>query len=307
MRFGLMSGASMSGVTVDSIVALAKRAEAAGFASLWMAHIRSIDAIAALGVAGRETTRIELGTAVTPTYPRHPMAMAQQALTTAQLSDNRFVLGIGLSHQRVVEGMLGLSYARPVRHMREYLSVLRPLLRGEMVNFEGEIYRFANLQIDVPGVSDVSVIVAALGEHMLRLAGRVADGTSTWMTGPQTIATHIQPLLSKAAAAAGRPAPRVIAGLPIVLTTDVAAAREKIARSLAIYGQLPSYRAMLDREGFAGPGDAALVGDEATLRDALARLRDAGVTDFNASIAEIDAGAFDRTFDFLAEVRGDLR
>ena len=118
MRFGLMSGASMSGVTVDSIVALAKRAEAAGFASLWMAHIRSIDAIAALGVAGRETTRIELGTAVTPTYPRHPMAMAQQALTTAQLSGNRFVLGIGLSHQRVVEGMLGLSYARPVRHMR---------------------------------------------------------------------------------------------------------------------------------------------------------------------------------------------
>ena len=306
MRFGLMSGASMSGVTVDSIVALAKRAEAAGFASLWMAHIRSIDAIAALGVAGRETTRIELGTAVTPTYPRHPMAMAQQALTTAQLSSNRFVLGIGLSHQRVVEGMLGLSYARPVRHMREYLSVLRPLLRGEMVNFEGEIYRFANLQIDVPGVSDVSVIVAALGEHMLRLAGRVADGTSTWMTGPQTIATHIQPLLSKAAASAGRPAPRVIAGLPIVLTTDVTAAREKIARSLAIYGQLPSYRAMLDREGFAGPGDAALVGDEATLRDALARLRDAGVTDFNASIAEIDAGAFDRTFDFLAEVRGDF-
>jgi len=306
MRFGLMSGASMSGVTVDSIVALAKRAEAAGFASLWMAHIRSIDAIAALGVAGRETTRIELGTAVTPTYPRHPMAMAQQALTTAQLSGNRFVLGIGLSHQRVVEGMLGLSYARPVRHMREYLSVLRPLLRGEMVNFEGEIYRFANLQIDVPGVSDVSVIVAALGEHMLRLAGRVADGTSTWMTGPQTIATHIQPLLSKAAASAGRPAPRVIAGLPIVLTTDVTAAREKIARSLAIYGQLPSYRAMLDREGFAGPGDAALVGDEATLRDALARLRDAGVTDFNASIAEIDAGAFDRTFDFLAEVRGDF-
>lgn len=306
MRFGLMSGASMSGVTVDSIVALAKRAEAAGFASLWMAHIRSIDAIAALGVAGRETTRIELGTAVTPTYPRHPMAMAQQALTTAQLSGNRFVLGIGLSHQRVVEGMLGLSYARPVRHMREYLSVLRPLLRGEMVNFEGEIYRFANLQIDVPGVSDVSVIVAALGEHMLRLAGRVADGTSTWMTGPQTIATHIQPLLSKAAASAGRPAPRVIAGLPIVLATDVTAAREKIARSLAIYGQLPSYRAMLDREGFAGPGDAALVGDEATLRDALARLRDAGVTDFNASIAEIDAGAFDRTFDFLAELRGDF-
>ena len=306
MRFGLMSGASMTGVTVDSIVTLAKRAEAAGFASLWMAHIRSIDAIAALGVAGRETSRIELGTAVTPTYPRHPMAMAQQALTTAQLCGQRFVLGIGLSHQRVVEGMLGLSYAQPVRHMREYLSVLRPLLRGEMVNFEGELYRIANLQIDVPGVVDVPVVVAALGEQMLRLTGRVADGTSTWMTGPQTLATHIRPTLAAAAAAAGRPVPRIIAGLPIVLTDEVDAAREKIARSLAIYGQLPSYRAMLEREGHRGPGDAALVGDEAQLRDQLLRLRDAGVTDFNASIAEVDPGAFDRTFDFLAAVRGEF-
>ena len=306
MRFGLMSGASMTGVTVDSIVTLAKRAEAAGFASLWMAHIRSIDAIAALGVAGRETSRIELGTAVTPTYPRHPMAMAQQALTTAQLCGQRFVLGIGLSHQRVVEGMLGLSYAQPVRHMREYLSVLRPLLRVEMVNFEGELYRIANLQIDVPGVVDVPVVVAALGEQMLRLTGRVADGTSTWMTGPQTLATHIRPTLAAAAAAAGRPVPRIIAGLPIVLTDEVDAAREKIARSLAIYGQLPSYRAMLEREGHRGPGDAALVGDEAQLREQLRRLRDAGVTDFNASIAEVDPGAFDRTFDFLAAVRGEF-
>lgn len=306
MRFGLMSGASMTGVTVDSIATLAKRAEAAGFASLWMAHIRSIDAIAALGVAGRETSRIELGTAVTPTYPRHPMAMAQQALTTAQLCGQRFVLGIGLSHQRVVEGMLGLSYAQPVRHMREYLSVLRPLLRGEMVNFEGELYRIANLQIDVPGVVDVPVVVAALGEQMLRLTGRVADGTSTWMTGPQTLATHIRPTLAAAAAAAGRPVPRIIAGLPIVLTDEVDAAREKIARSLAIYGQLPSYRAMLEREGHRGPGDAALVGDEAQLREQLLRLRDAGVTDFNASIAEVDPGAFDRTFDFLAAVRGEF-
>jgi len=306
MRFGLMSGASMTGVTVDSIVTLAKRAEAAGFASLWMAHIRSIDAIAALGVAGRETSRIELGTAVTPTYPRHPMAMAQQALTTAQLCGQRFVLGIGLSHQRVVEGMLGLSYAQPVRHMREYLSVLRPLLRGEMVNFEGELYRIANLQIDVPGVVDVPVVVAALGEQMLRLTGRVADGTSTWMTGPQTLASHIRPTLAAAAAAAGRPSPRIIAGLPIVLTHEVDAAREKIARSLAIYGQLPSYRAMLEREGHRGPGDAALVGDEAQLRDQLLRLRDAGVTDFNASIAEVDTGAFDRTFEFLASVQREF-
>ena len=306
MKFGLMCGSSMHGITVDSIVDLAKRAEAAGFATLWMAHIRSIDAISALGIAGRETSRIELGTAVTPTYPRHPFAMAQQALTTAQLSGNRFVLGIGLSHKLVIEDMLGLSYAQPARHMREYLKVLRPLLRGELVNFEGEEYRVANLQIDVPGVRDVPVVVAALGEHMLRLTGRLADGTSTWMTGPRTIADHIVKHLLPAAAAAGRPVPRVIGGYPIVLTNAVDEARAKIAKTLEIYGQLPSYRAMLDREGYRGPADAALVGDEASLRREIARLRDAGVTDFNAAIAEVDGDAFARTFAFLATVQGEF-
>lgn len=306
MKFGLMSGASMTGISVDSIVTLARRAEAAGFATLWMAHIRSIDAIAALGVAGRETTRIELGTAVTPTYPRHPMAMAQQALTTAQLTGNRFVLGIGLSHKLVIEDMLGLSYAAPARHMREYLAVLRPLLRGENVTFDGAEFRVANLQIDVPGVTDVPVVVAALGEHMLRLTGRLADGTSTWMTGPRTIEDHIVKHLLPAATAAGRPAPRIIGGYPIVLTRKVDTARATIAKTLAIYGQLPSYRAMLDREGYAGPADAALVGDEPTLRAELARRRDAGVTDFNAAIADVEPGAFDRTFEFLAAVRSEF-
>ncbi len=306
MKFGLMSGASMQGITVDDIVSLAQRAEEAGFDTLWMAHIRSIDAIAALGVAGRETRRIELGTAVTPTYPRHPMAMAQQALTTAQLSGNRFVLGIGLSHKLVVEGMLGLSYAQPARHMREYLQILRPLLRGELVNFDGEEFRVANLQVAVPGVSDIPVVVAALGEHMLRLTGRLADGTSTWMTGPRTIAEHIVKHLMPAAAAAGRPAPRVIGGYPIVLTNKVDEARAGIAKNLEIYGQLPSYRAMLDREGYSGPAEAALVGDEATLRREIGRIRDSGVTDFNAAIAEAESGAFERTFAFLAAVKGEF-
>lgn len=231
------------------------------------------------------------------------MALAQQAMATAAATANRFVLGIGLSHKLVIEGMLGLSYAHPARHMREYLAVLRPLLRGEVVNHSGSEYRVANLQVSVPGVSDIPVVVAALGEKMLRLTGQLADGTSTWMVGPRTMETHIVRHLSGAASAAGRPAPRVIGGYPIVLTSDVAAARAKIAETFAVYGQLPSYRAMLDLEGYAGPADAALVGDEATLRRELARIRDAGVTDFNAAIADTDTGAFDRTFDFLAAVQ----
>ena len=305
MQFGLMTGSHFAGTSVDEIVGLAQRAEAAGFASLWMAHIRTIDAISALGFAGRATTRIELGTAVTPTQPRHPMALAQQALTTAQASGNRFVLGIGLSHKLVIEGMLGLSYAHPARHMREYLQVLRPLLRGEVVNFTGQEFTIANLQLTVAGVSDVPVVVAALGEQMLRLTGALADGTSTWMVGPRTMAAHIIPQIASAAATAGRPAPRVIGGYPIVLTNAVDEARAKIAKNLEIYGQLPSYRAMLDREGYAGPADAALVGDEASLRRELARLCECGVTDFNAAIAEVDADAFARTFAFLAAVQGE--
>lgn len=306
MKFGMMTGATSQGITVDSVVSLAQRAEAAGFDSLWMAHVRTIDAIATLGVAGRETRRIELGTAVTPTYPRHPMAMAQQAMTTAQLCGNRFVLGIGLSHQRVIEGMLGLSFDKPARHMREYLSVLRPLLRGETANFTGEEYRIANLTLSVPGVPDVPVVVAALGEKMLQLTGRLADGTSTWMTGPRTMAEHIRKHMEQAAREAGRPSPRVIGGYPIVLTRAVEDAHAQIAKSHEIYGQLPSYRAMLDREGYRGPADAALIGEEATLRREIARLRDSGVTDFNASIAVTEEGAFDRTFDFLAAVRHEF-
>jgi F420-dependent oxidoreductase-like protein len=303
MKFGLMCGATFGGIAIDDIVALAERAERAAFDSLWMAHVRSIDAIAALGFAGRATSRIELGTAVTPTYPRHPMALAQQALTTAHACNGRFVLGIGLSHQRMVEGVLGLSYAHPARHMREYLNVLRPTLRGEVVNFHGQEFNINGLQLNVPGVPDVPVIVAALGEKMLALSGQLADGTNTWMVGPRTLENHIVPRLNAAAKAAGRPSPRVIAGFPIVLTEAVAEARAKIARALEIYGQLPSYRAMLDREGYAGPGELALVGDETTLRAELARLRAVGVTDFNASIAEVDREAFARTFEFLAAVR----
>lgn len=306
MKFGIMTGASFQGITVDSIVSLARRAEAAGFDSLWMAHVRTIDAITALGVAGRETTRIELGTAVTPTYPRHPMAMAQQAMTAAQLCGNRFVLGVGLSHKRVIEGMLGLSYDRPARHMREYLAVLRPLLRGETVNYSGEEFKVANLALSVPGVADVPVVVAALGEHMLRLTGELADGTSTWMVGPRTMAEHIVKYLHDGARTTGRARPRVIGGYPIVLTTAVDAARARIAKTHEIYGQLPSYRAMLDREGYAGPADAAIVGDEATLRREITRLRECGITDFNAAIADTDEGAFNRTFEFLAAVRTEF-
>jgi len=300
MRIGMMVGATADGDGgLDSLVAQAKALEAKGFASLWMANIFSFDAIGALGIVGRETSRIELGTAVVPTYPRHPVAIAQQALTTQAASRGRFVLGIGLSHQIVIENLLGLSYARRASHMREYLEVLAPLLRGEPADWKGEEYR-VQVGLQVPGAARVPVLVAALGPAMLRIAARLADGTITWMTGPKTLADHTVPTLGAAAREAGRPTPRVVAGLPIALARDADAARARAAKDFSIYGQLPSYRAMLDREGAAGPADVAIAGDERALDAALRRLEEAGATDFCAAAFEAEPGAAARTTEYLA-------
>ncbi len=302
MKLGLMLGADRAAATVHDIAAMAGRAEAAGFDSLWMAHIRSLDAISALTIAGMQTSTIELGTAVTPIYPRHPMALAQQALTAAQACKGRFVLGIGVSHKIVVEDMLGMSYDKPARYMRDYMGALMPLLNGEIAQYEGDQFTVRNLQIDMPGVSAPSTIIAALGPVMLRMAGTLADGTNTWMVGPKTVASHIAPILNAAADAAAKATPRIIAGYPIVLTNNIEDARDKLASDLEIYGQLPSYRAMLDREGAEGPQDLALVGDEKELRESISRIEAAGVTDFNAAIMDTEDGAYERTFDFLASL-----
>ena len=284
MRIGLFSGTNPPlNHDLEALVTFARDAEARGFDSVWLPNIFSLDAIGACAIAGWETDRIELGTAVTPSYPRHPGAIAQQALTTQAACGGRFTLGVGLSHQMVIEGMFGMSYDKPARHMAEYLQVLAPLLRGEAADFEGDTLT-GKLQLDLPAVEPVPLLVAALGPAMLKLAGTMAHGTTTWMTGPKTIAEHIAPLISAAAQEAGHAAPRIVCGLPICLTDDVDGAREMIAKTLQIYGMLPSYRAMLDREGVEGPAELALVGDEAALRADIQRLRDAGVSDFNAAV-----------------------
>ncbi|MFI5306199.1 MAG: TIGR03564 family F420-dependent LLM class oxidoreductase [Polyangiales bacterium] len=282
------------------LIAEVKRAEAAGFASAWFANIFGLDALTAIAMCGRETTRIELGTAVVPTYPRHPFAMAQQAMTTQLATGNRLVLGIGLSHQVVIEMMLGMSYAKSYSHMKEYLGALAPLVREGRVSFKGELFK-VNAQLSVPGATPPPIVVAALAPKMLALAGSVADGTITWMTGQKTLAEHIVPSIRKAAAAAGRPTPRVIAGLPVAVTDRPDQARAAVAGILRSYGGLPSYRAMLDREGAQGAGEIAVVGNEAAVAEQLDQLAASGVTDLNATLFPVpDEDAPARTFEFLA-------
>jgi len=258
-----------------------RRAADDGFASAWMSHIFNLDALTALAVAGSQAPAIELGTAVVPTYPRHPAALAQQARTTALAVPGGLTLGIGLSHQIVIENMYGYDFGKPLRHLREYLDVLVPLLGGQAADVTGATIS-GHVSMSTPNEGRVPLVIAALGPKMLKLAAERADGTVLWMTGPKTVREHVVPTITAAAQAAGRPSPRVVCALPVCVTDDREAAYTRAGKVFEIYGMLPSYRAMLDREGVAGPGEVAIVGDEDTVTAQIKDLAEAGVTDFVA-------------------------
>ncbi len=296
MKIGINTAGIGPEATIDGLIAQAKRVEQMGFDSLWIANMFGLEAIMAMALIGRETSRIKLGTAVVPTYPRHPMVMAQMAATAQAASKGRFILAIGLPHKPVIEGALGMSFDKPARHMREYLQVLGPLLRNEKVQFAGELYK-TNGQISVAESQGVPLVVAALGDVMLKIAGTLADGTITWMVGPKTLENHIIPKITKAAKEAGKPAPRIVAGMPFALVPDKEAVRDRLERGLKMYGTLASYRAMLDKEGLKGPADLACAGGEKELRASIQRLRDIGVTDLNCTL--LGVGDRDATLQFL--------
>ncbi len=299
MRIGVNSGTDPTQESsLNDIIAHAQDLERRGFHTMSMANGLGLDAINALTAVARETERIELVAAVVPSYPRHPIAMAQQAITTQVASGGRFALGVGLSHRPIIEFMMGLSYDKPARHMREYVSALAPLLRGDAVEFDGELYRVHGA-INIADATPVPLLIAALGDRMLRIAGEMTDGTIVGLTGPKTIEDHIVPKLRAAAEQAGRGQPRVVASFPTVLTNDPDRARERISEMLGMYGMLPSYRTMLEREGVAGPGDIAVVGDEKALDAALDRLCDIGVSDYDATLLPVEEGGAARTLDYL--------
>ena len=283
MRIGNFIGTMGAAQTVQGQAQQAVEAEADGFDSLWTAQVAGIDALTMLALAGDRTQSIELGTAVVPTYPRHPMALAQQALTTQAASGGRLLLGIGLSHKPNVEGRWGLSFHAPARHMEEYLTILNSLMHTGSVDFQGQHF---NVSGEIQRMTDTppTVCVAALAPRMLRIAGERASGTITWMVGPKTLEEHIVPRITSAAQDAGRPAPRVCVGLPVCVTDDRPAGFEAASGFFGRYGNLPSYRRMLDIEGVESPAEVAIIGNEAEVEAQIRTLSDAGATDYLASI-----------------------
>ena len=279
--FGQLGDAGSSN-PVDACVRNVAQLHDEGFRRLWMRQMPyEPDLLTILAVALREVPDIEVASGVVPIQNQHPMLMAQRALTVSLVSGGRFVLGLGMTHQAVTEGMWGIPWDKPVRRLNEYLDGLLPLLAGEAADATGQIVTTRGALM-IAGAPKPDVYVAALGPQLLRIAGRRTAGTCTWMTGPKTLAGHVSPTLRQAAADAGRPedAVRVVAALPVSVTDDVDGARKHAAQQFSMYGVLPSYRAMLDREGYAGPEDAAIIGDEATVRDRLAELKAAGVDEY---------------------------
>lgn len=302
MRIGITMGlGARREATVGGLIDRALELEAAGFASVWLPNAFSFDAITALAAVGARTSTIEIGTAVVPTFPRHPVVMAQQAITAQQACEGRFTLGVGLSHKVMMEDALGIPFEHPARHMKEYLSVLAPLLERGTVSYKGSEYQVeASLSLSVE--KPLALLVAALGPEMLRLAGTFADGTITSWVGPKTLAEHVVPLIARAASEAGRPVPRIAVGLPVVVTDDPDAVRAGMAPQVEFYNGLPSYRAMFDREGASGAAEVAIVGNEKEVIAQLGRIRDAGATDFLAQPIGAGPGSTARTMALLASL-----
>ncbi len=308
MRIGIFIGSMGASNGLEGQIQQAVDAESDGFDSFWSAQVAGVDALTLFALAGQRTERIRMGTAVVPTFPRHPVMLAQQALTANAATGGRLDLGIGLSHRPSVEDRWGLSFDRPALHMREYLGVLRALVESGSVEFEGEMFR-VNAAIDVPDAAPFPILIAALAPRMLRIAGEHSEGTVTWMVGPKTLRSHVAPRISAAAENAGRPKPRVCVGLPIAVTDDPVAARQRAADNFVRYGQLPSYRRMLDLEGVESPADIAVVGSEEEVESQLREVADAGATELLASIFPVgddEEGSVSRTRALLKSLVGKI-
>jgi F420-dependent oxidoreductase-like protein len=292
MRIGLMIGPERGRyqTKVERLQADARWAESAGLATVWIPQIPDeFDALTAAVLVGTETSRIEIGTAVVPVQPRHPIALAQQILSVQAVCEGRLSVGLGVSHHWVIDEMLGLPYERPVPTMRAYLDVLDQALAGPgLVEVENDFFKIHN-PLDITDVTPTPILLAALGPMMLKLCGERADGTILWMADERAISTHVVPNLNSAAAAAGRPAPRVVAGIPVCLCadSDIDVAVTRTNRILSEAEVSPNYQKLLDHGDARTVGDILVAGSESTIEKRIRGFADAGVTDISVRVVPI--------------------
>ena len=317
MRIGLMIGPERGRyrTKVDRLQADARWAEEVGLATVWIPQIPDeFDALTAATMVGAATTRIEVGTAVVPVQPRHPIALAQQVLSVQAVCEGRLTLGLGVSHHWVIDEMLGLPYERPVPTMRSYLDVLDRALAGPgPVDVENESFRVHN-PLDITDITPTPVLLAALGPRMLTLCGERTVGTILWMADERAIGSHVVPTLTRAAEAAGRPAPRVVAGIPVCLCGDdeIDAAVARTNRILAEAEVSPNYQKLLDHGDARNVGDILAAGSESTIVKRLRGFADAGVTDISVRVVPIGDGreqliaSSKRTRELLASLASSL-
>ncbi|WP_426571446.1 TIGR03564 family F420-dependent LLM class oxidoreductase [Aquihabitans sp. McL0605] len=317
MRIGVMLGPERGryGTKVERLLADARLAEESGFASVWIPQIPDdFDALTAAAIVGQATTRIEIGTAVVPIQSRHPIAMAQQALSTQAVCGGRLALGLGVSHHWVITEMLGLPYEHLAPHLRDYLEVLAAALGGPgPVDVTNERYQVHN-PLDITDLAPNPVLIAALGPQMLRLAGERTDGTILWLADERAIGSHVAPRISAAAEAAGRPAPRIVAGVPVCLCADdeidTAIARANTLLSEAEVS--PNYQKLLDLGDATSVGDIMAAGSEASIEARLRSFASAGTTDVSLRVVPIGKDRDERlasslrTREFLASLKGEL-
>jgi F420-dependent oxidoreductase-like protein len=317
MRIGVMVGPERGryGTKVERLRADAMWAEEAGMSSVWIPQIPDdFDALTAATLVGLDTTRIEIGTAVVPVQPRHPIALAQQVLSTQAVCEGRLALGLGVSHHWIIDEMLGLPYERPAAMLRDYLDVLDPALAGPgMVDAENDTFRVHN-PLDITDITPTPVLVAALGPLMLRLAGERTDGTILWMADERAIGEHIAPTITKAAEGAGRAAPRIVAGVPVCLCRDdqVDTAVARTNRILAEAEMSPNYQRLLEHGDAREVGDILAAGSESAIEKRLRAFADAGATDVSIRVVPVGDGRDElvassmRTREYLASLNGAI-
>ena len=276
--------------TVDDTLRQARSAFDCGVRDVWFGQRYDLDALVLAAIIGAGVPELNVGTAIVPINPRHPLLIASAAQTAQAACHGRFSLGIGLGGNDIERRSFGMPPVKQLTRLREYLTVLNTIIADGTVDFDGEeIAAHTELEPTVPGGRPLPTYVAAMGPKALAIAGATSDGTITYLAGPRTIAERIKPVIDCAAADGNRPAPKIITSVPVAVTTDVGSARAA-AQSLNFYDQFPSYQKVLATEGLSHAADLAIIGDADHVGEQLARYRAAGATDLILSPFYDDPG-----------------